>query len=294
MVDGENVRTTFLEDGADAPFDRARVAILPVPHEATVCYGKGTARGPAAILAASVHLELYDARSDSIPAECGVWTDRALDLTGLDGEGVETRIETRAGELLDAGKWLLMLGGEHSITPGGVRAAVRRYPGLHVVQLDAHADLRESYEGSRWSHACAMARCIELAPVHAIGIRSYSDEERQRIRAGISGYRLTHAWEMQDDEWIEMVMEDLRGRNVYLSVDLDYFDPSILPATGTPVPGGGPWWPTQRFLERLFRDARVVAADIVELAPAAGLHHADFTAATLAYNMIGFAAPRPS
>jgi agmatinase len=187
---------------------------------------------------------------------------------------------------MDAGKWVVMLGGEHSITPGGVRAAAERAEGLHVVQLDAHADLRDEYEGSRWNHACAMARCVEIAPVHALGVRSYSAGEREKIDRGIAGYRLTHAWEMHDEDWIDLTLRELAGKPVYLTVDVDYFDPSIVPATGTPEPGGGRWWPTLRFLEGLFRSSRVVACDVVELAPIPGLHHADFTVARLVYKLI--------
>jgi agmatinase len=189
---------------------------------------------------------------------------------------------------MDAGKWVVMLGGEHSITPGGVRAAAARHPGLHVVQLDAHADLRESYQGQRFSHACAMARCLEHAPVRAIGIRSYSPEEARRM-PDIAGYRLLPGRDLGRPGWIDRALEDLEGRPVYLTVDVDYFDPAIMPATGTPEPGGGAWWPTLDLIEELFRRTRVVAADVVELAPVPGLHHADFTAASLVFWLIGLA-----
>ena len=282
-------RIQFLEDESKVTFDEARVAILPVPLEATVSYGQGTGDGPAAILRASAQLELYDEQLDAVPARCGIWTDPMLELPAEDGEATIDTIAGRFGQLMDAGKWVVMLGGEHSITPGGVRAAASRIDGLQVVQLDAHADLRDRYEGDRFSHACAMARCLESAPVHAIGVRSYSSEERERINAGIAGYRLTHAWEMQNEDWIEIAMEELRGRPVYLTVDVDYFDPSLVPSTGTPEPGGGQWWPTLKFLDLLFRSTRVVACDVVELAPLPGLHHADFTVARLVHKLIGFA-----
>jgi agmatinase len=290
----------FLEDGTQCEYEKARVAILPVPHEATVSYGRGTAGGPAAILRASTQLELYDEQLRREPYRCGIWTDLPLELPAGDGERAIEVLARRFGELLDAGKWVVMLGGEHSITTGGVRAAAARSDGLVVVQLDAHADLRDSYEGDRWSHASAMARCLEIAPVHAIGVRSYSAEEGERIRRGLRGYQLTHAWEMRDEVWIEIVLEEIRGRPVYLTVDVDYFDPALIPATGTPEPGGGAWWPTLRFLEQLFCAARVVACDVVELAPLPGLHHADFTVARLVHKLIGFAggtsfpAPQPA
>ena len=279
----------FLEDGTGKSLDESRVVILPVPYEATVSYGRGTARGPEAILRASAQLELYDEQLGFEPRRCGIWTDRMVELPSESTKEAVQALASRFGQLVDAGKWVVMLGGEHSITPAGVMAAAARFDGLHVVQLDAHADLRNEYEGNRYSHACAMARCVELAPVHAIGVRSYSAEEHERIRNGIPGYRLTHAWEMHGDDWTELTLRELNGRPVYLTIDVDYFDPSIVPATGTPEPGGGQWWPTLRFLEGLFSSARVVACDVVELAPAPGLHHADFTVARLVHKLIGFA-----
>ncbi len=134
-----------------------------------------------------------------------------------------------------------------------------------------------------------MARCLEVASVRAIGVRSYSREEARRIRAGSPGYRITHAWETEQVDWIELALEGLRNRSVYLTIDLDYFDPAIMPSTGTPEPGGGQWRPALTLLQRLFREARVVAADVVELAPIVGLHHPDFTAARLVYKLIAFA-----
>jgi agmatinase len=279
----------FLEDGAGTSFQQARVAILPVPYEATVSYGRGTGGAPEAILRASLQLELFDDQIGVEPSSCGVWTAGMLDLPPGSAEQAVHAVAARFGELMDAGKFVVMLGGEHSITPGGVIAAAKRVEDLRVVQLDAHADLREEYEGERWSHACAMARCVDLAPVHALGVRSYSREEHDRIAAGIPGYRLTHAWEMSGDDWIDPTLRDLRDRPVYLTIDVDYFDPSIIPATGTPEPGGGLWWPTLRFLEGLFSAARVVACDVVELAPIPGLHHADFTVARLVHKLMGFA-----
>jgi len=286
-------RPAFLEEGARSARETARVAVLPVPWEATVSWGAGAGAGPSAILAASVQLELRNERTGAEPFRAGVWTDEPLDLAGADGAEATRRIERRVGALLDEGKWVVMLGGEHSVTPGAVRAAATRHDGLQLVQLDAHTDLRESYEGNRWSHACAMARCLDQAPIRAIGIRSSSAEEARRIAAGIPGYRLLHARELGAGDWIERALEGLDGKPVYLTVDVDYFDPAVMPATGTPEPGGGQWWPTLELLERLFSRARVVAADVVELAPAAGLHHADFTAARLVYEMIGLACPAP-
>ena len=277
---------------AAAAFDDAAAAVLPVPYEATVSYGGGTARGPEAILDASTQVELYDEQLGREPFRAGIWTDAPLDVAGTT-EQVVARIRERVARLMDAGKWVLMLGGEHSITPGAVAAAASRHSGLRVVQLDAHADLREEYEGDRWSHACAMARCLDLGvTLTAIGIRNYSAGEARRIGAGIPGYRIVHGWELRDHARIERALEGVDGHPVYLTVDVDYFDPGIVPATGTPEPGGGAWWPTLELLDGLFARANVVACDVVELAPAPGLHHADFAAARLAYKLIGLRFPR--
>jgi agmatinase len=281
----------FGGDEAASSFDGARAVILPVPYEATVSYGGGTARGPEAILRASAQVELYDEQLGGEPFHAGLFTDGMLDVSGTTEEVVH-RIEARFGELMDARKLVLMLGGEHAITPGGVAAAVSRHPGLHLVQLDAHADLRQAYAGDRFSHACAMARCVDLGvALTAVGIRNYSIEEARWIRQGIPGYRIVHAWEMEHESWIERVLEGLDEKPVYLTIDLDYFDPAVIPATGTPEPGGLAWWPTLRFLDRLIERADVVACDLVELAPSPGLHHADFTAARLAYKLIGMRFP---
>jgi len=291
MSDERSGVPPFGGEEARSSFDAARVAVLPVPYEGTVSYGRGAAAGPEAILRASTQVELYDEQTRSEPFRGGIFTDAMLPIPDGPTERVVDAVARRAGELMDAGKWVVMLGGEHSITPGAVRAAAARHPGLHVVQLDAHADLRESYEGNPWSHASAMARCLDLAPIRAVGIRNYSIEEAERISKGIPGYRIVHAWEMDGDDWQCRILDGLDGKPVYLTVDLDYFDPSVIPATGTPEPGGGAWWPTLRFLDDLFRRTRVVACDLVELAPAPGLHMADFAAARLAYKLMGMAFP---
>lgn len=275
--------------GIEPPtYDRASAVIVPVPYEGTVSYQGGTARGPEAILRASAQVEFHDERLGYEPRVHGIWTDRPLPVAGLGAGEVCARLAERVGTHLDAGKWVVTLGGEHSITPGAVQAAAGRYRGLVVVQLDAHADLREEYEGDRHSHACAMARTLDhVEEVVAVGVRSFSPEEHERLRAGVPGYRMVPAWEMAGAGWIDRALEGIDGRPVYLTVDLDYFDPALVPATGTPEPGGGAWWPTLDLLDRLFDRSRVVAADLVELAPVEGMHHPDFLAARLAHKLVG-------
>jgi len=282
----------FLEPAGRSERGPARVVVLPVPYEATVSWRGGTGEGPGAILAASQQLELYNERTGEEAWRSGIWTAPPLQPP-RGGLQAAAAIGNRVGEFLDEGKWTVMLGGEHGITPGAVAAVAQRYPDLHVLQLDAHSDLRDSYEGNPFSHACAMARCMEHAPVRGVGIRSSSAEEAARIRDGIPGYRGIHAKRVGEPGWIDEVLEGLDGRPIYLTIDVDYFDPSLIPATGTPEPGGGSWWPTLELLERLFERCRVVGADVVELAPHAELHHADFTVARLVYELIGFAVRKP-
>jgi len=288
MTHRSDLDAAFLEPAGRSDREAARVAVLPVPYEATVSWRGGTGEGPAAIIAASQQLELYNERTGAEPWRSGIWTAPPLQPP-RGGAQATAAIRRRMGELLDEGKWTVMLGGEHGITPGAVAAAVQRHPDLHVLQLDAHSDLRDSYEGDRFSHACAMARCLEHAPVRGVGIRSSSAEEAARIRDGIPGYRGVHAGRIGGPGWIDEVLDGLAGKPVYLTIDVDYFDPALIPATGTPEPGGAAWWPTLELLDRLFAQSRVVAADVVELAPHTGLHHADFTAARLVYELIGFA-----
>jgi agmatinase len=283
-------RLEFLGEGTNVPYETARAVVLPVPLETSVSYGGGTARGPEAILRASAQVETWDERLGREPRDCGIHTLPLDALQDRSDDAASSWIRGRVAKLLQDGKWVVMLGGEHSITPPAVAAAAECFPELEVVQLDAHADLRESYEGNPQSHACAMARSLEHAPVRGIGIRSYSPEEASRIREGILGYRMLPAHEMREEGWIERALKDIDGKPVYLSVDVDYFDPAVVPSTGTPEPGGGAWYPTLDLLEALFRRARVVACDVVELAPIAGLHHPDFTVARLVQKLIGLGA----
>lgn len=268
----------------DAALERARAVILPVPYERTTSYVGGTARGPEAIIEASRYVELYDEELESEPYRVGVHTAPPLDLSRLEPPEALARIEEAVRSHLDRGKWVCMLGGEHTITTGGVRAALGRHPGLTVVQLDAHADLRDEYEGSPWSHACVMRRVHDLCPAVAIGIRALSREEADFARRHKK--RILYAHRMGPD-WPERALEGISG-DVYLTFDIDFMDPSIVPATGTPEPGGAAYEPTLRFLRALARQARVVAMDLVELSPLRGMHAPNFVTARLLYKVLGY------
>lgn len=272
-------------------FERANAFVLPVPYEATTSWGGGTRNGPEAIVTASRYVEIYDQELDCEPtSEMGVHTLPALELTRAGPGAAMEELRGAYGRILDASghRFVLMLGGEHSVTAPAVLAqADRAEERLTVLQLDAHADLRAEYEGTADSHASVMARVLDRADVVAVGLRGVSREEVDASRA-TGASTLVWADEMwRDDVWMDRAIDAL-GSRVYLSVDVDFFDPGLVPSTGTPEPGGGDWYRTLRFLRRVFREREVVAADIVELAPTPGLAAPDFLVAKLAYKLLSY------
>ncbi len=277
-------------DEADSGLDRARAAILPVPWESTVSYGGGTRRGPDAIVEASRYVELYDQELDWEPSTVGVHTFPALELTREGQAQAMAELEHAYGRVAEAmgSRFLVMLGGEHAVSAPAIRAqAARAGERISVLQLDAHADLRAEFEGSPHSHACAMARVLDVADVVGVGIRGISREEVEVARS-TEGVTLVYADEMwESDAWMDRALDAL-GPRVYLTFDVDYFDPALVPSTGTPEPGGGDWYRTLRFLRRVFETREVIAADVVELAPTPGLHAPDFLVAKLVYKILGY------
>ena len=278
-------------DGPDADFTSAAVAILPAPYDGTVSYRAGARDGPRAIIEASRYLELYEPDLDLEPSQWGITTLPALEPNVSGPEANIARVEQAVGALAEVGKVPVMLGGEHSLTIGAVRALSRRYPGLSVLQLDAHADMRDTYQGSRYSHACVMRRVREIvgdANVKQAGIRSISREEIEHIRdTGAAGVHLYTPGMYADHAAIEELLAGL-GDTVYVTVDLDALDPAIMPAVGTPEPGGLSWQETLNILRAVAGRSRIVAFDVMELAPNEGPAHAAFTAARLTYKLIGY------
>lgn len=270
----------------EARFGPSSVVVLPVPYEATVSYMSGTRFGPRGILHASRFIELYDHELDSEPYDIGVHTLPELMLPAAGGQIAMKQLRSVFDALGDSGKFVVMIGGEHSISSVPILAhAERSSERLSVLQLDAHADLRDEYEGTPYSHACVMRRVLDSVDVVPVGIRSVTTEEMEVIRS--RGIPVVYAHELGAPDWIDRVVESL-GERVYVTVDVDYFDPSLMPATGTPEPGGGSWYPTLQLLEEVFRRRTVVGCDVVELAPIPGLVAPDFTAAKLVYKLIGF------
>ncbi len=279
------------EEGSD--FERAGVVILPVPYEATTSYGAGTANGPAAIVEASRFIELYDQELDGLPSDVGIATLPALALSGAGPERAIAELrEAYDAVLAAAGERLVItLGGEHSISSAPILAHADRLAAdgrrLSVLQVDAHTDLRPEYEGSAWSHASIMARVAEQCGITAVGIRALTQEEAQFARARDT-INIFYADNIHEGTaWIDDVIASL-GDDVYITFDVDGFDPSLVPATGTPEPGGLQWYPVMKLLRRVFAERRVHGVDVVELAPIPGYHAADFLVAKLVYKMIGY------
>jgi len=283
---------TFLGlDEAASDFARAAAVVLPVPYESTTSYGGGTRAGPGAILEASRFIELYDQEVDrEAGALLGIHTLPALELTRAGATPAMQELRDAYAKVAEVcrDRFLMMLGGEHSVSSPAILAQAERRPErISVLQLDAHADLRPQYEGTPNSHASAMARVLDRADVVAVGIRAVSDEEMQVHRA-TEASTIVWADEMwQDDRWMDRALEALRP-DVYLTFDVDYFDPKHVPSTGTPEPGGGDWYRTLKFLKRVYRERNVIAADVVELAPTPGLHAPDFLVAKLVYKLISY------
>lgn len=278
-------------EGRLGDFENARAVVLPVPYEATTSYGEGTRRGPRAILEASRQVELYDQELDEDPHEAGIATLPALELTRSGPAEALAELRRSYEALLEEapGKFIVVLGGEHSITAPPVLAWADRDRGrrLSVLQLDAHADLRPEYEGTPSSHASVMHQLRDRVDIVGVGIRSLTREERRLARRS-EDIHLFMAEQLEGTEgWIEQVVQRLT-QDVYISIDVDGFDPSLIPATGTPEPGGLQWYPTLKLLRQVFRERNVLACDVVELAPIPGLAAPDFLVAKLVYKLIGY------
>ncbi|MFH1829923.1 MAG: agmatinase [Pseudomonadota bacterium] len=268
-------------------YDSAKVAILPVPYEATVSFGRGTSNGPAAIIKASEQVELYDEELGCEPCDVGITTLDAPDLSGIAPSDLKHILAPHVSKILSDNKLPIILGGEHSITPAAFDAVYKVHPDITVLQLDAHADLRQEYEGESMSHACAMARVRDLAPAVQVGIRNLSDAEAKWVRR--DKLPVFYAKDIYDnDRWMKDAIDKIKTDKVYVTIDVDVFDSSVMPATGTPEPGGLTWYDVTKFLRLLMNKKRAVGFDLVELAPTPNLHACDFLVAKLAYKCIGY------
>ncbi len=261
--------------GSGYSFDESDIVVIPVPYEKTVCYMPGTVKGPKAIIDASTQLEDFD-------VELGYEINKKVKIHTAKECGFD-EIEKSVLEILNKNKFPVILGGEHTVTVPAVKAAAGKYGDLSVLQIDAHADLRDEFEGERYSHACVMRRVREITKKTVqVGIRDMSAEESKYIgNEGIGEY--VHGTDFDIGRIISQLSE-----NVYVTVDLDGFDPSEVPAVGTPQPGGLHWDKIMKLLREVSEKKKVVGFDVVELAPIEGQVASDFLAAKLVYKMIGY------
>lgn len=286
----------FLGTEVAASYDAARVAILPIPYEATTTYRRGCENGPAAILDASQQVEYYDEELEQEVWPVGIYThDPIADTRNSQTVSSETMLHSTqdaVARLLADGKFVVGLGGEHSITTGLVEAYRQAYPNepFTVVQIDAHGDLRHEYEGSIHNHACIMRRVVDMGlPTVQIGIRSICKEEADLIKEKQLTVFRAREIALQPD-WLERAIASISTPKVFFTIDLDGIDPTLMPGVGTPEPGGLNWYALTTFLRRVFETHEVIGCDVMELAPIKDSVVSEFTAAKLVYKLIGYQA----
>jgi agmatinase len=267
-------------------FEEAAFVVVPVPYDLTSTYQSGSRKGPSVILEASGHMELYDEELQRETYLTGIFTQPPLEVDARGPEGMVASVRQAVSDVLSHDKIPVILGGEHSISLGAVQAMKDRYPGICVLQLDAHADLREHYQGSPFSHASVGRRISEICPLIQAGIRSMSAEEASFL-AERKVVSFSADYILEEPLWHQRICDQVRG-DVYLTIDIDVLDPSIMPATGTPEPGGILWKDLLRILKEVSSRCRVRGFDVVELSPIPGMVAPDFLAAKLIYRIMGY------
>ena len=281
---------TIGEYGGTTPtttdFEHARVVILPIPLDRTTSYMPGTRNGPHEILVASAHMELWDEETQTDVHSIGIFTLPEMEFPFGSMDDVVGEIRRVTTELVSRDKFPFILGGEHSITPAVVSALAAKHPGLSVLQIDAHADLRDSFMGTPHNHACAMRRTLEFARTTQVGIRSLSPEEAAAAPALTT--EIFYDFNMRANaDWVDRVVDSL-SEQVYITIDVDGLDPAIMPATGTPEPGGLSWYEALTLLRRVIERRTVVGCDVVELSPIPGHVAPNFLCAKLIYKILSY------
>ena len=265
----------------NATYENSKVVLVTVPYDGTSTWGKGADKGPELFLDASENMELYDIETDSEPYLQGVYRAGEVSENSTPEKMVEAVYQKTKELVKDREKLFTLIGGEHSVSIGSIRAVGEEYKQLTVLQLDAHTDLRPEYHGSKNNHACAVFEANQKHKLVQVGIRSMDAEEKQYLPPK----RVFFAHEIaKNEDWIKDVLDKVTG-NVYITIDLDAFDPSIAPSTGTPEPGGLQWYPTLKLLRKVFKKCNVVAFDIVELMDSPAAKPTAFLAAKLYYKM---------
>lgn len=268
----------------NATYENSKVVLVTVPYDGTSTWGKGADKGPELFLDASENMELYDIETDTEPYLQGVYMAGEVSEKSSPEKMVEAVYQKTKELVKDREKLFTLIGGEHSVSIGSIRAVGEQYHNLTVLQLDAHTDLRPEYHGSKNNHACAVFEANQKHKLVQVGIRSMDAEEKQYL----PHKRVFFAHEIaKNDNWIKDVLDKVSG-NVYITIDLDAFDPSITPSTGTPEPGGLQWYPTLKLLKKVFKKCNVVAFDIVELMDSPQAKSTAFLAAKLYYKMLAY------
>ncbi|RMG60239.1 MAG: agmatinase [Deltaproteobacteria bacterium] len=267
----------------------ARFVVIPVPYDATTTYVSGARNGPVAILNASANIELFDDEMKLEPYREGIFTAPFVEANLSSVETMIKDIEKAVERPVKAGKFPIILGGEHTVTLGALQPLREKYGEFSVLVLDAHGDLRDEYLGTKWNHACTTRRIFDMGfPLVQAGVRSLSEEEDRFIRRNALKTYYAHELKFNTKDVINAIIANLTER-VYVSIDLDFFDPSEMPAVGTPEPGGLDWYTGLEVLHEVFRKKEVIGFDVVELSPIPGMVAPDFFAAKLIYRLMGYA-----
>jgi agmatinase len=268
-------------------WEDAKVAVVPIPYDSTVSYKVGSRYGPAAILDASRQVETFDEEIGRDTSDVGIYTLPELEPDMRGPGAMLERVYQAVKPVVDAGKLLVALGGEHSLSLSTIRPCAEKYENLSVLQIDAHLDLRNTYEQTPFSHASVMRRVRDYCPVVPVGIRNVSEEEHEYVKE--EGIRVFYARDIvgRSNNWEHQVLDQLT-ENVFVTIDVDGLDPSVIPATGTPEPGGLGWYETLRMLRMVCHHKNVVGFDIMELSPMPPYHSSEFACARLAYKMLGY------
>ncbi|MBU3911613.1 MAG: agmatinase [Candidatus Omnitrophica bacterium] len=270
-------------------FENSKAVIVPVPYGKTVTYRPGTENGPRAILEASDKMELFDEELGREIYKMGINTAPSIKVDGLDPEAMVNAVEKKIDDIFEKKKMPVVIGGEHSVSVGAVRAAKKRYQDLSILYFDAHHDIRDRYNGSKFNHACIARRLLEITPLVEVGVRSLSMAEFDFL-AGKDIKIVSMQYIKKDPDWLDSI-KDYLSDHVYISIDLDVFDPSIMPSVGTPEPGGMLWYEFLQAVRGIIQGKKIVGFDVVELCPIKDMIGPDFMAAKLIYKLLGYIFP---
>ena len=267
-------------------YKKAKVAVIPCPYEKTVTYGRGCSYGPSSILEASSYLELFDDELLRNTYKIGVHTLPPLNVMNLSPDKMTEHVRKKVSTIINTSKFPVIIGGEHSVSIGSVLAVSKKFKDLTVIHFDAHSDLRDSYMGSKFNHACVARRFYETSDVVQVGVRSFSEEEY--LFAKKNNIRIFGPDSIIKKHNAARLIKEVKNKNVYLSIDMDVFDPSIMPGVGTPEPNGLNWRTITGLVKNISSLSRVRGMDIVELVPVKNINFPSFLTAKLIYRILGY------